>query len=268
VADIPPSGPGGHYLVLNKFPVIANHFILATRPFAPQTDLLEPADLGATLSCLRSWSASAANGGSRKGRLFAFFNSGPESGASQAHRHVQFVPVEDMQDGCTGWVPVIDLFSSASTTTVEGEGDGGFGIECLRTLPFKHFAISLEGLAAAREKGREEAVLHVMYMALYRAALRAAGISDPSELGREAGPAAISYNLAMTEDVMLLCPRRAESASIPLSEKEEGEGMVALNGTILAGTLMVKSEGQWDRIRGDAGLIDSLLEDVGVPNAW
>lgn len=39
-------------------------------------------------------------------QLFAFFNSGKHSGASQPHRHIQFLPVEEMVDDANpgkGW---------------------------------------------------------------------------------------------------------------------------------------------------------------------
>ncbi len=100
-------------LVLNKYPVIAQHFILATTAFERQGDLLGMGDLAATFACLRAWGAGEGDGddddgaGARAGpgpgtgatkRLFAFFNSGPHSGASQPHRHVQFLPVERMRD--------------------------------------------------------------------------------------------------------------------------------------------------------------------------
>lgn len=44
-------------------------------------------------------------------------------------------------------------------------------------------------------------------------------------------------------------------------------GPVALNGTMLAGTLMVKMETEWDALRGDNGAryLKRILEDVGVP---
>lgn len=83
--------------MLNKYPVIAQHFILATKAFKEQTDLLEEDDLALTHACLKAWDGSGDDGaGATTHRLFAFFNSGARSGASQPHRHVQFLPVEEM----------------------------------------------------------------------------------------------------------------------------------------------------------------------------
>lgn len=88
-----------HYLVLNKFPVIPDHFILATTAFKEQTDLLEAEDIEAAYKCLKAYWENGEE-------LFGFFNSGDHSGASQPHRHIQFLPVESMRDGIenpSGW---------------------------------------------------------------------------------------------------------------------------------------------------------------------
>jgi ATP adenylyltransferase len=77
---------------LNKFPVIPDHFIVATKKYKEQTDLLEEDDLEAAYECL---SAYRENGE----ELFGFFNSGQHSGASQSHRHIQFLPVDAMRSG-------------------------------------------------------------------------------------------------------------------------------------------------------------------------
>lgn len=96
IAEIPRRSPT-HTIVLNKFPIIEQHFILATKSFKEQTDPLEQDDLMATYSCIKAWNSSASNDLER--RLYAFFNSGDHSGASQPHRHIQFLPVECMRDG-------------------------------------------------------------------------------------------------------------------------------------------------------------------------
>ena len=81
-----------HNVILNKFPIIPDHFILATKQFHEQTHLLEPDDLVATYECVRAYADHGK-------ALFGFFNSGEHSGASQRHRHIQFLPVEAMRNG-------------------------------------------------------------------------------------------------------------------------------------------------------------------------
>ena len=85
----------------------------------------------------------------------------------------------------------------------------------------------------------------------------------------------ISYNLAMTTSVMVICPRRSEASMLVIEDDEPSPkgrgniGPVALNGTMLAGTLMVKTEREWDALRGGNGgsLLTKVLEDVGVPHS-
>lgn len=261
LASFPPSSPT-HTLVLNKFPVIPNHFILATKSWKAQTDLLEPADLEATYECLRAWAkpTNLTPSKSTSARLFAFFNSGEDSGASQPHRHLQFLPVEAMhQPGTESWVPLIDLL------TTQPHNPPTF--QSHPALPFAHFALPLP-------PNPSPDTLHEIYIALYRAAVGAVQGRDPREgLPSTAtqGPSAISYNLAMTLETMMIAPRRAETARVPVDIAAVGDiadpGVVSLNGTILAGTLMVKLEGEWDVLRAKPESLGRLLRDVGVPGA-
>ncbi len=104
VSDISPS----HFLVLNKFPVIPDHFILATKGFKRQTDLLEEEDLSAAYECLKAYELNGEE-------LFGFFNSGEHSGASQPHRHIQFLPVNSMRSGIQEgmkWDLLVDKLAS------------------------------------------------------------------------------------------------------------------------------------------------------------
>lgn len=95
-----PAQNSSHIIVLNKYPIIAEHFILATKENKPQTNRLEIDDLQIAYQCLKEWQGQTHDGQPK--RLFAFFNSGEHSGASQPHRHLQFLPVEDMQGGEAG----------------------------------------------------------------------------------------------------------------------------------------------------------------------
>jgi ATP adenylyltransferase len=259
--------------VLNKFPVIPNHFILATKRFEQQTDLLEKEDLGIAYACLEAWEDDSGlpldrtkekNGGRR---MFAFFNSGEESGASQPHRHIQFLPIEDMRDQqevsesekrSASWTPLIDLLLTSADVKTSSNG-----LRHLPNLSFQHFAMQIP-----RSNAGSPSVdaLHEMYLSLYRAALLASTPTPPSttttEQTRTSGPAAISYNFAMTRDIMMICPRQKETATLP---GLGADADVSLNGTILAGTLMVKTEEQWDCLRGDGEVVNDLLAEVGFP---
>lgn len=74
-------GVSERYLaVLNRFPVLRHHLLLVTREVEDQALPLGPADFDAAARCLDEIDG------------LAFFNSGPEAGASQPHRHLQLVP--------------------------------------------------------------------------------------------------------------------------------------------------------------------------------
>lgn len=253
VAEVPPE----HNLVLNKFAIVPEHFILATKSFKEQTHLLEAGDLAATLACIEAYHQYAARQPGDGGELFAFFNSGPHSGASQPHRHIQLLPMDQMKAGLENperW----DVLANTLTTE-----DGA------ARAPFRTFGAAIGPGISAEE-------LHETYLRLYQQAV-AAVKSHAAENGAkdvvvtDGGPdaAEISYNMAMTRSALVICPRVAEGATI--SNGDGGVvGKLSLNGTLLAGTALVKNQGEWDALRGD-GVGDAALADVlskiGVPTA-
>ena len=68
----------------------------------------------------------------------------------------------------------------------------------------------------------------------------------------------------MTISAMVICPRRREGNIL---QRDDGSdiGFVGLNGTILAGTLMVKHQEEWDVLRVEPKKLDTLLEAIGIP---
>ncbi|PYH47664.1 putative bis(5'-nucleosyl)-tetraphosphatase [Aspergillus saccharolyticus JOP 1030-1] len=268
IAQIPRENPT-HFLVLNKFPVIPNHFILATKAWKSQTDLLEKEDLAAAYACVKAWVEAEVSGiqatpSATSRKLFAFFNSGDESGASQPHRHLQFLPVEAMaqqeqhQENPNDWQPLIDIVAASQPAT-----GGGAGYRRLDQVPFAHYALPLPPNPSSE-------VLFATYLSLYRAAVAAAS-SSTHRVQETTGPAAVSYNLAMTESTMIICPRRRESAHVPVEPGASADvaeaGVVALNGTILAGTLMVKAEAEWNELRRNPQSLGNVLATIGFPHS-
>ena len=76
-----------HLLVLNKFPVIERHLLIITRAFEEQTAPLHRADFDALAAVMQSL------GG------LGFYNGGADAGASQRHKHLQWIP-ESPQSDC------------------------------------------------------------------------------------------------------------------------------------------------------------------------
>jgi ATP adenylyltransferase len=227
-----------HVLVLNKFAVVPEHFILATRAVKPQTHLLEKDDIAATYACIQAYHEA-------KQELFAFFNSGPHSGASQPHRHVQLLPVEQMRAGLE---------------SLPGGQDWGILAEQIRGQEHRvPFSVLTEAIAPAATTDE----LHSAYVRLYRHAAR---LLLPQETAPDQGESRISYNLALTRTTMALCPRVAEGALVT-SQTAEDVGPVSLNGTVLAGTALVKNQAEWDALRETPDKLLHVLRQIGVPLA-
>lgn len=68
----------------------------------------------------------------------------------------------------------------------------------------------------------------------------------------------------MTLNGMVVLPRRSEGTMLKRSDGSE-IGFVALNGTTLGGTMMVKHQGEWDVLRLQKGKLDSILNAIGIP---
>ncbi|KAI9866418.1 MAG: bifunctional AP-4-A phosphorylase/ADP sulfurylase [Trichoglossum hirsutum] len=290
VAQIPSDEPT-HNIVINKYPVIPHHFILSTVIFKPQVNLLEEQDLGAAYSCLKEWEVGTSETtNSRKPRLFAFFNSGEHSGASQPHRHIQFLPVEDIaaDQESDGWSLLADDIFSGPGVSDRGEFSSlPILLESLlsragakpdsptmrshRNIPFVHFASPMPSNPSPSD-------LHRLYMSLYKNAVDAVRAhvetkpdDDLKVTSIDDGSAAvISYNLALTTESMVLCPRRRGRLTLEVKQTNNANnrmlGPIELNGTVLAGTLMVKRQDDWDELRsGQKQTLQDILTAIGIP---
>lgn len=246
MTEIPVKG-SSHNIILNKYPVIPNHFILATKENKAQTDLLEEDDLYLSHACLHAWEDTRHS-------LFAFFNSGDHSGASQAHRHLQFLPVEDMiGDTDDDWVPLCN--------TMNFPTHGSSLLLHNPTLPVVHFAVSLEDNPGPTE------MLHRYHLLLKAGLAKISGWESLDSLDtvviHQHGKTAFSYNLAMTTKLMAILPRKSESSQIG----NIAQGTIDINGTILAGTMMVKAEEEWQQLRQDPSMVQQILQDIAFPSA-
>jgi ATP adenylyltransferase len=86
-----------------------------------------------------------------------------------------------------------------------------------------------------------------------------ASISEPGS--ENSSP--ISYNLAITNKGMVVCPRTSEGLAIK-SSTGEPIGPIVLNGTLLAGTLLVKSQAEWDTLQNDESKLADILSSIGI----
>lgn len=145
----------------------------------------------------------------------------------------------------------------------------GFSLHSLPQLPFANFAVAIPPNPSPEQ-------LYDRYRVLYETAVeacRAYAETHPDEHLIVEGDhgehsAVIAYNLALTTSTMVICPRRSEGAMLNAGELQRSSksvGPVAINGTILAGTLMVRTEEEWCEMRRDESHLYDLLRAVGIP---
>lgn len=140
-----------------------------------------------------------------------------------------------MREGLEGdWQPVIEIIADKEAA-----------------LPFATFTTELPA-------GLTPQMLHEAYLLLYSNACKAVGISNPATDGQSQ----MSYNIGLTSRKLILCPRRAEGAEVT---RDGQKGFVALNGTLLAGTLLVKNDLEWTALREDEAQLEIVLAEIGFP---
>jgi ATP adenylyltransferase len=109
--------------------------------------------------------------------------------------------------------------------------------------------------------------LHDIYTSLLERCEAVAKRSDDKNSGlspEKMSP--FSYNLCLTNQAMVLCPRLSEGSKIKTNNGDL-VGPILLNGTILGGTLLVKNEQEWDAFRNDEEKLKDILLAIGVPPA-
>jgi ATP adenylyltransferase len=168
-----------HLVLLNKFPLMADHLIVVTRRFVPQDTLIGIEDF-VGLACAMS-----------ERPCLAFYNAGRAAGASQPHRHLQLVPLPF--EGAEAGTPIAPVLARA-------RGRNGLRVA---ELGYNH-ALAWLDASPFGDPNRAGARMH----AAYRALLTEAGIGGaPSPEGEwQSGP----YNLLATREWMLLIPRTRE----------------------------------------------------------
>lgn len=219
VADISDS----HLAVLNKFNVIDWHLLIVTRRFEDQENLLNRKDFSAAWRCLQELDG------------LAFYNGGREAGASQKHKHLQFVPLP-LVPGRLG--TPIDVFRSTETRSGEPVR--------LPALPFAHwFLIFPDGLAEDWETAATYS------LSAYRQMLSRQGMKPLAEGGYERQ--SMPYNLLFTRRWMMLVPRSFETV----------EG-ISVNALGFVGSLFVRNQAEMETVRrlGPMELLKSVTPDV------
>lgn len=212
-------GPVGehHTAILNKFPVCLHHLVLARRAFAEQRSPLEEIDFLALAAVL-----------CREGGL-GFYNGGAAAGASQRHKHVQWIP---------------DAPGNASLRALAA----GLPADAPQGAVVRHSALDLAHCFV-----RVDAGLGAEAGASARAMLIAFGQACAA-LDLRPGPDGLlpPCNMLVGDGWMLVLPR----------SQEHFQG-VSLNALSFGGTIYVRDPAQIEAIRA-AGPLQALAS-VGRP---
>lgn len=210
-----------HLVVLNKFPVIEHHLLIVTRAWESQSAPLTRADFVALARVI------GPHGG------LGFYNGGTEAGASQPHKHLQWVPHvrddddEPRLDAPGGLAHGLPLASVGETVVHPG-------------LPWRHVFVHLDTHAWAAPE-RAGPMLHKAFADAW-SALWLPPPNDPMP----------PYNLLVTREWLMLVPRRSEKW-----------GHVSVNSLGYAGSLFARNQEQIDELRAAGPL--AVLAAVGLP---
>jgi len=207
-----------HVCLLNKFCVVPLHLLMVTKDFQPQNTLLTREDFEAATLVLSQWEG------------VCFYNSCKTAGASQQHKHLQFIPFEDNNE-------MVPLNYYLLTHCQEQQ---------VNALPFVHLVSRLSADWEKKQGNDEEKdiqkktdyLVQTYYYLLNK--LTSQLSHDPqlypiiSDKGKQQQPQdsnPFPYNLIFTRQWMYIVPRSAE----------EWQG-IAVNALGMVGTLLVKNE--------------------------
>lgn len=186
-----------HRVVLNKYPVIRRHLLIVTRRFEAQTAALHESDFRALARTL------AQLGG------LGFYNGGAEAGASQPHKHLQWIPATPGGASLSRFTDALPIASLLEPLRRPG-------------LPWRHAFVRHAGALGVNAEHLQQAYLR---------ACEATGLppaADPMP----------PYNLLADRQWLLLVPR----------SREQHEG-ISINSLGYAGSLFVRRPEQIELVQ-------------------
>ncbi|CAO3645896.1 unnamed protein product [Mucor fragilis] len=227
-----------HIMLLNKFAVSPNHLLIVTKEFKKQTEPILPDELYEAFKTIKDFGSSQPT--------LAFYNCGPNSGASQGHKHLQVLPLNRDHEFQP---PLKQLFDEIYDRQI-GQ------IYAINKLPFVHVIIGLDNNMLRAAKDRESLTSYLAQMFF--------GILDAmfQQLRENSLPLDTSYNFLMTQDFMMLVPRSKESATIQHKGKQFE---FSINSLGFAGSMLCKTQEELEALEAQENLMD-MLTQVGV--AW
>ncbi|TKY85407.1 hypothetical protein EX895_005569 [Sporisorium graminicola] len=262
-----------HVVLLNKFCVVPQHFLLVTRTFESQDLPPSPATLALAYRVVSTHRSAATNT-----ELLAFYNCGATAGASQPHRHLQFVQCPPLDTSSADAVQSGRLSEHEQERIVESEykvpveallerierdGKEHESVHAL-PLPWQHFVVLLEPTAEMRKDEREmERYVGNKFMGLLDALFRARMVAH-SEGGVHTGRPA--FNVLITKRAMHLIPRSQEEFTDLPGRSDDGTvGNLSINSLGYAGFMLTRSLDEQHALNNVPGAVQQVLRTTGVP---
>lgn len=221
-------GPEDEFkLVYNKYPVVPKHFMMITKEFISQNTPLNSNELLAIYSVLQTLKNAP-----EKQEWIAFYNCGEESGASQPHKHVQFIslPPENFRPYPEDLISTSEPFIPSTTREPLQNPD----------IPFAHFVAKLPNIS---EVDKDD--LTMIFSGLLQRVLTVLRENEANH---------ISYNCILTTNYMMLVPRK----------KAKYAEKIGINSCGILGLFLCPSEETFNLCK-EVGPLE-ILKDVGFPN--
>jgi len=273
-------------ILLNKFPVFAGHSLLVARgsstQMPPQNAVLTRQDLDALHRC-----ALAA-------RAIAFYNSHPEAGSSQPHRHFQFVPMASIDTKHKP--PIYSALDSLEPEIWRWSSKAPY-VPIVRRLPafneIEHGIVKLPDRATYKIDFQDSTTFAHALLRAYIAIATDIGLLkqkhtddfffDQTQFHINNHPSLqidLPYNLLLTTDFILLVRRSKSKALVQVpftamnSEEEEHffsssvatSWTLPLNGLAFAGTIAVNDQSLYNFLSSSSSSspLLALLKDVST----
>lgn len=219
-----------HAIILNKFPVCLHHLVIARKEFAEQQSILELSDFYALANIMSEY------GG------LGFYNGGAAAGASQRHKHVQWLPAKSDNASLAVWrkdLPKKAKLGLGDPAKVQAKLED---IAHHPLLPIKHCFIPVTAGKGTDPFKSTESMLNAYKLGL-----------SYLELGADPDGLLPAFNMLVSDGWMLMVPRSKEHYLD-----------ISINAASFGGTIYVSNKDQIAEIEQQGPI--AVLASVGFPS--
>ncbi|KAG7098802.1 hypothetical protein E1B28_000707 [Marasmius oreades] len=221
-----------YVILLNKYCVVPEHFLLVTKEFRLQSSPPTPDDLFNAYALIVAARKKLKN-------VIAFYNCGELSGASQAHKHLQLIEIEG--DG-----PPIEAIARQIHLETP---DKPFSVT---RLPYANHVVRFPSNLATSKPEVVEGLLTQSFVSLMDLAIS----SIRYDVDYPSGKA--SYNVILTLEHMHIIPRQTDIYTLDTGST------LNINSLGFAGMFLVKSDEELEAVKKEG--VTKILRAVGVGN--